>query len=1013
MGVRINKVLKEFNIGLQTVIDFLAKKGFTVKNDMNAKLTDEQYQIIKNEFCSDKNLRNKADILISQRHTEKDKKSFQPKKSAEEIKTEIPEDSKLQIKPIGKIDLSRVGKPAVAPAPAPAPQPAKEPQAAPEEVTEPAKEERTEKDEQTTAPVAEKQDNAVETKVEVKEEVPATTVQQQEKPLPEIPEIEKEVPIKEEPTTEKPQPATEAPAKVYEAPTAPKEEKPKKETAETTPTVTEQPASKEINETKTAEEDSKSDGIFRLNPTTTITGPKVLGTIDLSSINENTRPRKKSKEEKKKEREEKLRQQHNNAGNTANNNGQPGAGGQSKKKRKRISGNKVDINAEAKKSEQARQDNNNRNNQKNKNKKQQQPSVLKPQVSDEDVAKEVKKTLARLTSKKNFSNSAKYRREKRDQVRAANEERMNEENAESKILKLTEFVTANELASMMDVPVTKVISTCMSIGMMISINQRMDAETINLVADEFGFQTEYVSASVSEAVHEEEDNEEDLEPRDPIVTIMGHVDHGKTSLLDYIRNSNVIAGEAGGITQHIGAYNVTLENGRHITFLDTPGHEAFTAMRARGAQVTDIAIIIIAADDDVMPQTKEAINHAMAANVPIVFAINKVDKPTANPEKIKETLANMNFLVEDWGGKYQSQDISAKKGIGVNELLEKVLLEADMLELKANPNRNATGTIIESSLDKGRGYVATILVSNGTLHIGDNVIAGTCYGRVKDLSDERGKHVDHVGPARAATLLGFNGAPQAGDTFHVMNSEQEMRDIANKRLQLQREQSLRTNKRPTLEDIGNRIAIGGFQELNLIVKGDVDGSVEALSDALIKLSTKKIAVNVIHKAVGQITESDVSLAAASQAIIIGFQVRPSAQARKEADQEGIDVRLYSIIYDAIHDVKTAMEGMLKPIIKEEQTGTLEVRQVYHISKVGTVAGAFVIDGKVHRSDKARLIRDGIVKFTGEINALKRFKDDVKEVTTNFECGISLTNCNDILEGDLIETFHEIEIKQKL
>lgn len=1010
MGVRINKVLKEFNIGLQTVIDFLAKKGFTVKNDMNAKLTDEQYQIIKNEFCSDKNLRNKADILISQRHTEKDKKSFQPKKSAEEIKTEIPEDSKLQIKPVGKIDLSRVGKPATAPTPAPILQPTKEPQAAPEEATEPAKEEKTEGDKQATAPVAEKQDNAVETKVEVTDEVPAATVQQQEKPLP---EIEKEAPIKEEPTTEKPQPAAKAPAKVHEAPTAPKEEKPKKETAETTPTVTEQPASKETNETKTAEEDSKSDGIFRLNPTTTITGPKVLGTIDLSSINENTRPRKKSKEEKKKEREEKLRQQHNNAGNTANNNGQPGAGGQSKKKRKRISGNKVDINAEAKKSEQARQDNNNRNNQKNKNKKQQQPSVLKPQVSDEDVAKEVKKTLARLTSKKNFSNSAKYRREKRDQVRAANEERMNEENAESKILKLTEFVTANELASMMDVPVTKVISTCMSIGMMISINQRMDAETINLVADEFGFQTEYVSASVSEAVHEEEDNEEDLEPRDPIVTIMGHVDHGKTSLLDYIRNSNIIAGEAGGITQHIGAYNVTLENGRHITFLDTPGHEAFTAMRARGAQVTDIAIIIIAADDDVMPQTKEAINHAMAANVPIVFAINKVDKPTANPEKIKETLANMNFLVEDWGGKYQSQDISAKKGIGVNELLEKVLLEADMLELKANPNRNATGTIIESSLDKGRGYVATILVSNGTLHIGDNVIAGTCYGRVKDLSDERGKHVDHVGPARAATLLGFNGAPQAGDTFHVMNSEQEMRDIANKRLQLQREQSLRTNKRPTLEDIGNRIAIGGFQELNLIVKGDVDGSVEALSDALIKLSTKKIAVNVIHKAVGQITESDVSLAAASQAIIIGFQVRPSAQARKEADQEGIDVRLYSIIYDAIHDVKTAMEGMLKPIIKEEQTGTLEVRQVYHISKVGTVAGAFVIDGKVHRSDKARLIRDGIVKFTGEINALKRFKDDVKEVTTNFECGISLTNCNDILEGDLIETFHEIEIKQKL
>jgi translation initiation factor IF-2 len=566
---------------------------------------------------------------------------------------------------------------------------------------------------------------------------------------------------------------------------------------------------------------------------------------------------------------------------------------------------------------------------------------------------------------------------------------------------------------MMNVPVTKVIGTCMSIGMMISINQRMDAETINLVADEFGFQTEYVSASVSEAVHEEEDNEEDLEPRDPIVTIMGHVDHGKTSLLDYIRNSNVIAGEAGGITQHIGAYNVELENGRHITFLDTPGHEAFTAMRARGAQVTDIAIIIIAADDDVMPQTKEAINHAMAANVPIVFAINKVDKPTANPEKIKETLANMNFLVEDWGGKYQSQDISAKKGIGVNELLEKVLLEADMLELKANPNRRATGTVIESSLDKGRGYVATILVSNGTLHVGDNVIAGTCFGRVRDLSDERGKRIKSVGPAKAATLLGFNGAPQAGDTFHVMETEQEVRDIANKRLQLQREQSLRTSHRTTLEEIGNRIAQGGFQELNIIVKGDVDGSVEALSDALIRLSTEKIAISVIHKAVGQITESDVSLAAASQAIIIGFQVRPSAQARKEAEQEGIDIRLYSIIYDAIHDVKTAMEGMLKPIIKEESTATLEVRQVYRISKVGTVAGAFVVSGKVSRTDKARLIHDGIVKYTGEINALKRFKDDVKEVTQDFECGISLLNCNDIQEGDTIETFREIEVKQKL
>ena len=992
MGVRLNKVLKEFNVGLQTVIDYLDKKGITIKNDMNAKLTDEQYQIVKDEFGSDKRLRNEANILISHRHTEKtkEKKTHAAKKVVEEIKTEIPEQAVPQFKPVGKIDLDSIGKPA----------PAKEPEAQ-KEAPKPEKKETTTE----IPPVKQEHKTTPETAVTPKTAPQQAAAKQQPHAAP-----EKTQAAKTETTQPKEQKETDK-----------KPEKQTKETPATQPAPAEKqpaavaPAKKEETPSPAKPSDrigTVQDGVFHLNNKPTITGPKVLGTIDLSTINENTRPRKKTKEEKKKEREEKLKQQH--AGNAA---AQP-AGNAQKKKRKRISGSKVDISAEARKSEQGRGDNQPRNNQHNnfqntKGKNKKQTSVFKPQVSDEDVAKEVKKTLARLTSKKNFSNSAKYRREKRDQVRAANEERLNEESKESKILKLTEFVTANELATMMNVPVTQVISTCMSIGMMISINQRMDAETINLVAEEFGFKTEYVSASVSEAVHEEEDNEDDLQPRDPIVTIMGHVDHGKTSLLDYIRNSNVIAGEAGGITQHIGAYNVTLENGRHITFLDTPGHEAFTAMRARGAQVTDIAIIIIAADDDVMPQTKEAINHAMAANVPIVFAINKVDKPAANPDKIKETLASMNFLVEEWGGKYQSQDISAKKGTGVNELLEKVLLEADMLELKANPNRNATGTIIESSLDKGRGYVATILVSNGTLHIGDNVIAGTCFGRVKDLSDERGKHIDSVGPAHAATLLGFNGAPQAGDTFHVMATEQEVRDIANKRLQLQREQSLRTNRRPTLEDIGNRIAIGGFQELNIIVKGDVDGSVEALSDALIKLSTKKIAVNVIHKAVGQITESDVSLAAASQAIIIGFQVRPSAQARKEAEQEGIDIRLYSIIYDAIHDVKTAMEGMLKPIIKEEQTATLEVRQVYHISKVGTVAGAFVTDGKVHRSDKARLIRDGIVRFTGEINALKRFKDDVKEVASNFECGISLTNCNDILEGDTIETFHEIEIKQKL
>ena len=648
----------------------------------------------------------------------------------------------------------------------------------------------------------------------------------------------------------------------------------------------------------------------------------------------------------------------------------------------------------------------------NKNKNRQQ-SVIKAEVSDEDVAKQVKETLARLTNKSKAGKGAKYRKEKRENARASMEEQLEEQAAESKVLKLTEFVTANELAVMMDVPVTKVIGTCMSIGIMVSINQRLDAETINLVAEEFGFKTEYVSAEVSEAVNEEEDDEEDLVPRAPIVTVMGHVDHGKTSLLDYIRNANVIAGEAGGITQHIGAYNVTLEDGRHITFLDTPGHEAFTAMRARGAQVTDIAIIIIAADDDIMPQTKEAINHAMAAGVPIVFAINKVDKPAANPDKIKEGLAAMNFLVEDWGGKYQSQDISAKKGIGVEELLEKVLLEAEMLDLKANPNRKATGSIIESSLDKGRGYVATVLVSNGTLHVGDIVLAGTNYGRVKAMFNERNQRVKEIGPAQAATVLGLDGAPTAGDTFHVMDTEQEAREITNKRVQLQREQGLRTQKILTLDEVGRRIALGGFQELNVIVKGDVDGSIEALSDSLIKLSTEKIAVNVIHKGVGQISESDVALAAASEAIIIGFQVRPSASARKMAEQQGVDIRLYSIIYDAIEEVKSAMEGMLAPEVKEEVTATVEVRQVYHISKVGTVAGAYVVDGKVQRSNKARVIRDGIVVHTGQINALKRFKDDVKEVGTNFECGISLVNYNDLREGDMIETYQEVEVKAKL
>ena len=808
------------------------------------------------------------------------------------------------------------------------------------------------------------------------------------------------------------------------APTRPTEVKAEAPVAEPAPKQEEKPqaetetpvSQKEVRlQEKSKAIGTETDGVFRLNHTAQAAPQlKVKGHIDLAALNQSTRPKKKTKEEKRKEREEKNRQ----AGGDRSRQGGTGQNAsEGKKKRVRIGKERVDVNAVAGQQNGKKRDNAPGANQQgggkhNKNKNRQQP-VIKAEVSDEDVAKQVKETLARLTNKSKAGKGAKYRKEKRENARASMEEQLEEQAAESKVLKLTEFVTANELAVMMDVPVTQVISTCMSIGIMVSINQRLDAETINLVAEEFGFKTEYVSAEVSEAVNEEEDDEEDLVPRAPIVTVMGHVDHGKTSLLDYIRKTNVIAGEAGGITQHIGAYNVTLESGRHITFLDTPGHEAFTAMRARGAQVTDIAIIIIAADDDIMPQTKEAINHAMAAGVPIVFAINKVDKPAANPDKIKEGLAAMNFLVEDWGGKYQSQDISAKKGIGVEELLEKVLLEAEMLDLKANPNRKATGSIIESSLDKGRGYVATVLVSNGTLHVGDIVLAGTNYGRVKAMFNERNQRVKEIGPAQAATILGLNGAPTAGDTFHVMDTEQEAREITNKREQLQREQGLRTQKILTLDEVGRRIALGGFQELNVIVKGDVDGSIEALSDSLIKLSTEKIAVNVIHKGVGQISESDVALAAASEAIIIGFQVRPSASARKMAEQQGVDIRLYSIIYDAIEEVKSAMEGMLAPEVKEEVTATVEVRQVYHISKVGTVAGAYVVDGKVQRSNKARVIRDGIVVHTGQINALKRFKDDVKEVGTNFECGISLVNYNDLREGDMIETYQEVEVKAKL
>ena len=943
MSVRLNKVTKEFNIGLQTAVEFLQKKGYSeVEANPNYKISDEEFSLLQQEFSSDKGLRTEAKMLIQQRQEQtKERKKSAP---VEEFVDDKPSIQGPKI--LGKIELDKK-------------------KAAPAE-----EEQEEEVKEQEETPVAEPE-------TPVEQETPAEPVAPAEPETPAEPEVEEKSvsePVEEAPVAEVAQEETPVPQK--------------------------------------PEVGVEENGVFRLAPAPQ-PGPglTVKGQIDLDSLNQSTRPKKKSKEEKRRERDEKRAQQQQQ---------QQAAQGE-RKKRLRVGKERVDVNAVANQPQNFQKNNNNNNNQgqqngggKKKNKQKQQ-AFLQPEVSEEEVAKQVRETLARLTNKNNkMGKGAKYRREKRDAIRQGMEEQLENEAAESKVLKLTEFVTANELATMMNVPVTQVIATCMQIGIMVSINQRMDAETINLVAEEFGFTTEYVSAEVSEAVTEVEDAEEDLVPRAPIVTVMGHVDHGKTSLLDYIRKTNVIAGEAGGITQHIGAYNVTLPDGRHVTFLDTPGHEAFTAMRARGAQVTDIAIIIVAADDDIMPQTKEAIAHATAANVPIVFAINKIDKPGANPDKIKEGLANMNFLVEDWGGKYQSQDISAKQGIGVEDLLEKVLLEAEMLDLKANPNRKATGSIIESSLDKGRGYVATVLLSNGTLHVGDIVLAGTNYGRVKAMLDERGRRVEKIGPAQAATILGLNGAPQAGDTFHVMDTDQEAREIATKREQLAREQGLRTMKRFDLTELGRRIALGDFKELNLIVKGDVDGSIEALSDSLIKLSTEKIQVNVIYKAVGQISESDVNMAAAAEnCFIVGFQVRPSAAARKLAEQMGVDIRLYSVIYDAIEEVTDAMEGMLSPEIKEEVTAQVEVRQVYHISKVGVVAGAYVIEGKVNRTNKARVIRDGIVVHTGAINALKRFKDDVKEVTTNFECGISLVNYNDLREGDILETFQEIEIKAKL
>ena len=928
MSIRLNKAIRELNIGLQTAVDFLEKKKLgEVKGDLNFKLSDEQYDALVEEFKSDKDVKNNAARLFQKKP--KEKKPTEPKP---EPKVEsLVDQHRPKFKTVGKIDLNEVGK-----------KPAEKKVEKPVEVEQLAVEEEPKK---------------------VEKEEPVVTT---ETVVPVEDNVVEESAVETEPaTTETTKPAAE--------------EEPSQQKEETEPTA----SSTEIFTTKNEDK--------LLNATKV----NVLGKIDLSSLNQSTRPKKKSKEERRKEREEK-------------------AAGE-RKKRERIKQGRVDINAAANQQPSGANAGGNGGGKSGGKKKKNRNRNQKPlEVSEEDVARQVKETLARLTNKQSQNKKgAKYRKEKREAIQEKMDAEARAEQRENKVLKLTEFVTVSELATMMDVSVTQVISTLMSVGIMVSINQRLDAETINLVADEFGFKTEYVSAEVQEAVSEEEDDENDLVPRAPIVTVMGHVDHGKTSLLDHIRNTNVIAGEAGGITQHIGAYNVKLSDGRRITFLDTPGHEAFTAMRARGTQVTDIAIIIIAADDSVMPTTKEAIAHAQAANVPMVFAINKIDKPGANADKIREDLSQMNLLVEEWGGKYQCQEISAKKGMGVDELLEKVLLEAEMLDLKANPNRKATGSVIESSLDKGRGYVSTLLVSNGTLKVGDNVIAGTSYGRIKAMFNERNQRIEQAGPAEPVIILGLNGAPTAGDTFHVLETEQEARDIANKRLQLQREQGLRTQKKFTLDDISHRIALGEFHELNIIVKGDTDGSIEALSDSFLKLSTEKVQVNVINKAVGQISENDVMLASASDAIIVGFQVRPSADARKAADREGVDINTYSVIYDAIDDIKAAMVGMLDKVKKEVVTGQVEVKQVFKISKVGTVAGAMVTEGKVHRSDKARVVRDGIVIHTAPIDALKRYKDDVKEVATGLECGISLVNFNDIMEGDIIETFMEIEVQQKL
>ena len=990
MPIKLIQVQRKLNVGINTVVEFLRKKGFEVEdNNPNTRIGDEQYALLVKEFGKDLPNGGRERERVVPERSHREASSVKEEKSSE-IKTVIPEEFRPKIVTKGRIDLDR-----------------------------PHKKVQEVQHQPVSVPVEKKVEKPVEAATAAKtadapvEEVKTPEVKAPEVEIPEvkIPEMKQQP---EEIKEEKVIVVEKEPAEVMKPEPV---QEPKTANVEST-TATAEPAASAGNDS--------DEGLFRLNTPKFESKIKVTGKIDLNALNQSTRPKKKTKEERKKEREDKREKFAGNKAGQQSGNGlfnkgpkdgtarpgapvKPGEGGtEAKKKRNRIKKDRVDVNNTPGTNARPSRPNDDR-----------KPRLRKPvkaEISEEDVQKQVKETLARLTNKGNKNNKgAKYRRDKRDAIQKREHELMEQEEMESKVLKLTEFVTANDLANMMDVPVTQVIGTCMSIGIMVSINQRLDAETINIVAEEFGFQTEYVSAEVVEAIKadEEDDNEEDWVARPPIVTVMGHVDHGKTSLLDNIRNANVIAGEAGGITQHIGAYNVKLQSGRRITFLDTPGHEAFTAMRARGAKVTDIAIIIVAADDNVMPQTVEAINHASAAGVPIVFAINKIDKPHANPDKIKEELANMNYLVEDWGGKYQSQEISAKKGIGVEDLLEKVLLEADLLDLKANPKRRAVGSIIESSLDKGRGYVSTVLVENGTLKVGDIVLAGTHFGRVKAMFNERNQRIEKAGPSEPALILGLNGAPQAGDTFNVLETDQEAREIANRREQLQRELGLRTQKMLTLDDIGRRIAVGNFQELNVIVKGDVDGSVEALSDSLIRLSTEEIQVNVIHKAVGQISESDVVLAAASDAIIIGFQVRPALPARRLAEKEGVEIRLYSIIYDAIEEVKSAMEGMLSPEIKEEITANVEVLQVFKITKVGTIAGCMVREGKIKRSNKVRVIRDGIVVHSGELESLKRFKDDVKEVVAGLDCGLNIVNYNDIQVGDIIEAYEETEIKKTL